>query len=110
MPTPQPAPHTLHPALSQPIDPQPQAGAALSPLQFAMAAQCFLFDDGNTLYCYSLNCLKLWTLAPRVRFNGWALGGNDLYYQDGAVTLQFDLNALQQQSGQTPLPSNAFNL
>src|SRR5213080_615103 len=95
--------------LSQPVLPAPNAGA-LSPIQFVLPAQCFLFDDGQTLYCYSLNCLQLWTFTPRAAFNGWTAGGNDLYFQDGSVTCQFDLNALAGAGGGPLIPVNAFNL
>jgi hypothetical protein len=98
----------LQPSFSQTVVLPPTSPKQISSLHFEPNTQSFVFDDGQTVFGYSIYGTVLWTLVPQNHLNGWTINGTDLYLQDGSVTCQFDITALV--TGAAPLPVGAINL
>ncbi|HKF49506.1 MAG TPA: hypothetical protein VKB38_19255 [Terracidiphilus sp.] len=98
----------LLPAISQLI-PVP-AGRTASPtdFQYIPESNCFVFDDGQTVYGRTPNGLARFTISPQMNLLGWAAIGPNLYLQDGSVLCEYDINGLK--TNNSPLPENAVNL
>jgi len=82
-------------------------GAALSAMQFVLG-RFLIFDDGKSVYAYTLTPELAWVINSKVKVCGWAVHGSEIYVQDGPVLCQYGITELL---GDTKaLPANAVNL
>jgi hypothetical protein len=82
-------------------------GATLSPMQLVLG-RFLIFDDGKSVYAYSLTLERAWVINSKVKVCGWAVQGSEIYVQDGPVLCQYGITELL---GDTKaLPANAVNL